>query len=58
MGSIDLDLNGHFGLKLTDFRKFELVSVITSSRIRPRISIFASNVYLGTLHNPIENGVD
>ena len=29
MGSIDLDLQGHFGLKLTDFRKFELVCAIT-----------------------------
>ena len=29
MGSIDLDLQGNFGLKLIDFRKFELVSMIT-----------------------------
>ena len=29
MGSIDLDLQGHFGLKLTDFRKFERVHAIT-----------------------------
>ena len=29
MGSIDLDLQGHFGLKLIDFRKFELVRAIT-----------------------------
>ena len=29
MGLIDLDLQGHFGLKLTDFRKFELVRMIT-----------------------------
>ena len=58
MGSIDLDLQGHFGLRLTDFRKFELVCAINSSRIRPRNSIFARNVYLGTLQNPIENGVD
>ena len=29
-----------------------------SRRIRPRIFIFAPNVYLGTLQNPIENGVD
>ena len=28
-----------------------------SSSIWPRIFIFAQNVYLGTLHNPIENGV-
>ena len=25
MGLIDLDLQGHFGLKLTGFRKFELI---------------------------------
>ena len=29
MGSIDLDLQGHLGLKLTDFRKFERVLAIT-----------------------------
>ena len=29
MGSIDLNLQGHFGLKLIDFRKFELASAIT-----------------------------
>ena len=29
MGSIDLNLQGHFGLKLTDFRKCELVRAIT-----------------------------
>ena len=29
MGSIDLDLQGHFGLKLTDFRKCERVHAIT-----------------------------
>ena len=29
MESIDLDLQGHFGLKLTDFCKFELVCTIT-----------------------------
>ena len=29
MGSIDLDLQGNFGLKVTDFRTFELVSAIT-----------------------------
>ena len=29
-GVIDLDLQGHFGLKLTHFRKFELVYAITS----------------------------
>ena len=29
MGSIDLDLQGHFGLKLTDFCQFELVCAIT-----------------------------
>ena len=29
MGLIDHDLQGHLGLKLTDFRKFELVCAIT-----------------------------
>ena len=29
MGLIDLDLQGHFGLKLVNFRKFELVCAIT-----------------------------
>jgi hypothetical protein len=29
MGSCDLDLQGHFGLKLTDFRKIEHVLAIT-----------------------------
>ena len=29
MGSIDHDLQGNFGLKLTDFRKCELVCAIT-----------------------------
>ena len=29
MGSIDLDLQGHFGLKLTDFCKFDRVHAIT-----------------------------
>ena len=29
MGSIDLDLQRHYGLKLTDFRKFEHVHAIT-----------------------------
>ena len=29
MGPIDHDLQGHLGLKLTDFRKFELVCAIT-----------------------------
>ena len=29
MGSIDLDLQGHFGLKLIDFRKFDCVHAMT-----------------------------
>ena len=29
MGSIDLDLQGHFGLKRVNFRKFEFVCAIT-----------------------------
>ena len=29
MGSIDLDLQGHFGLKLTDFRNFDGFNAIT-----------------------------
>ena len=58
MGSIDLDLQGHFGLKLTDFRKFELVCAITRQGFDLETPYFAQNVHLGTLQNPIENGVD
>ena len=35
MGSIDLDLQGHFGLKLTDFRKFERVHAVTRQGFDP-----------------------
>ena len=58
MGSIDLGLQGHFGLKLTNFRKIWACPRDNSTRIRPRISIFAHNVSLGTFQNPIENEVD
>ena len=47
-GAIDLGLQGHFGLKLTDICKFD-----NSSRVQLRISLIAHYVYLETLHNPI-----
>ena len=58
MGLIDLYLQGHFGLKLINFRKFELVCAINLHRVELESPFFAHNVYLGTLQCPIENGVD
>ena len=55
MWSIDLDLQGHIGLKLTDFFcKFELVGAITCQVFDLESSFFAQHVYLGTNQNPID----
>ena len=53
MGSIDLDLQGHFGLKWIDFRKFELVHTINR-----QFPYFAQNLDPGTLLFFLENGTD
>ena len=59
MVSIDLDLQGHLGLKLSKSAKNGLVRTYdNSSYIWARTTKFAPNVYLGTLQKPIENGVD
>ena len=54
MGLIDLDLQGHFGLKPLDSREFETCRPSdNSSWIRARIYIFAENVCIRTLIRPL-----
>ena len=47
-----------FGAKTVQIGQKQACPCIISSRFRARITKFAPNVYLWTLQNPIENGVD
>ena len=56
MGSIDLDLQGHFGLKRTDFRQFELVCVITCQGFDLEIPYSHGMCILGTFRTLLKMG--
>ena len=58
MGSIDLDLQGHFGLKRVNFHKFELVCAITQQGFDLESPSSHRMCILGPFQCPIENGVD